>query len=146
MYGIEVYLGSGVKLLSTTEMGVAFDIDKSGQNVDYSWTPNKYSQVEFPLSPIMGYWADSEQGVVDQFNDATNDSAAHQLCENTYTPGSISYANRHIVSSTASLLGLTNTINSPAKSIIQPSAPTYGFWGQGSLISINLFSGHGGCG
>lgn len=137
MYGIDVYLGSGIKLLSTTQMGVAFDINKSGQNVDYSWSPNKYSQVEFPLSPIMNYWADSEQGVVNQFNAANgSDEVAHKLCESTYSPGSISYSNGHIVSTTANLLGLTNTIGSPAAPLVRPTVPTYGFWGEGSLISI----------
>lgn len=137
MYGIDVYLGSGIKLLSTDQMGVAFDINKSGQNVDYSWSPNKYSQVEFPLSPIMGYWADSEQGVVNQFNAAEyDDSVCHDLCVNTYIPGSISYTNGHIVSTTTNLLGLTNTIGSPASPLVKPNIPTYGFWEDGSLINI----------
>lgn len=136
MYGLDIYLPSGVKLLSTTEMGVAFDIAKSGQNVDYNNIPNSYSQVEFPLSPIMGFWADSEQGVVNQFNDATSEDAARKLCENTYTPGSITYTNGHITNTTANLLGLTNTINSPASPLIQPKMSNYGFWSKGSLINV----------
>lgn len=136
MYGIDVYLGSGLKLLSTAEMGVAFDITKSGINVEYSQTPNKFSQVEFPLSSIMGYYADTEQGVIDQFNSANSNTLAHKLCDNIYEPGSISYANGHIVKSTASLLGLTNTISSPVSSLINPEVPSYGLWGQGSLINI----------
>lgn len=136
MYGIDVYLGSGVKLLSTAEMGVAFDIQKSGSDVEYTQIPNKYSQVEFPLSPVMGYYADTEQGVIDQFNAASSRTLAHKLCDNTYEPGSISYGDKHIVKSTANLLGLTNTINSPATSVINPDVPSYGLWGEGSLINV----------
>lgn len=136
MYGIDVYLGSGVKLLSTAEMGVTFDIKKSGNAVEYTQIPNKFSQVEFPLSPIMGYYAGTEQGVINQFNAASSRSLAHKLCDNTYEPGSISYGGKHIVKSTANLLGLTNTINSPATSVINPDVPSYGLWGEGSLINV----------
>lgn len=144
MYGIDIYLGSGIKLLSTSEMGVAFDIQKNGENVDYNGKPNCYSQVEFPTSPIMGYWADTEQGIIDQFNaiisagDIKNGrtTISRQLVDNTYSSGKIRYTNGHITYTTANLLGLTNTIGSPASPLIKPPAQNYGLWDEGSLLDL----------
>ena len=144
MYGIDIYLGSGIKLLSTSEMGVAFDIQKNGENVDYNGKPNCYSQVEFPTSPIMGYWADTEQGIIDQFNALANaggigkicKSISRQLVDNTYYKGGIKYTNGHITYTTANLLGLTNTIGSPASPLIKPPAQNYGLWDEGSLLDL----------
>lgn len=137
MYGIDIYLGSGIKLLSTAEMGVAFDIQKNGASVDYNGNPNCYSQVEFPTSPIMGgYWADTEQGIIDQFNAGGRTSISRQLVDNTYHRTQLIYTNGHITYAGANLLGLTNTIGSPASPLIKPPAQNYGLWDDGSLLDV----------
>lgn len=132
LYGGEIYLGSGVKLLSTAEMGVAFDIERQGQNVDYSTKPNAYSQVEFPASPIMGFWADSEEGIHWQF---WNESPGY-LTDYTYVPGKLKYSGKHISQSTAHLIGLTNTLGSPTPPLINPPQQRYGFQNEGSLLDV----------
>ena len=137
MYGIDIYLGSGIKLLSTSEMGVAFDIQKNGENVDYNGKPNCYSQVEFPTSPIMGYWADTEQGIIDQFNAGNgDDSRTRELVDNTYYMTKLEYTNGHITSAEVNLLGLTNTIGSSASPLVKPQAQNYGLWHEGSLLNV----------
>ena len=132
LYGGDIYLGSGVKLLSTAEMGVAFDIVKQGQNVDYSTKPNAYSQVEFPESPIMGFWVDTEDGIRWQFDK----ERSRNLTSYIYYPGKIEYSGRHIVKSTAHLIGLTNTLGSPTPPLINPPQQRYGFQNEGSLVDI----------
>lgn len=145
MYGIDIYLGSGVKLLSTSEMGVAFDIQKNGASVDYNGNPNCYSQVEFPTSPLTGgYWADTEQGIIDQFNALTNPgnngkiltSITRELVDHTYYRTQLVYTNGHITYAGANLLGLTNTLGSPASPLIKPPAQNYGLWDEGSLLDV----------
>lgn len=136
LYGGDIYLGSGVKLLSTAEMGVAFDIVKQGQNVDYSTKPNAYSQVEFPGSPIMGFWVDTEDGIRWQFDNGITLDLTRDLTSYIYYPGKIEYGGSHIVKSTAHLIGLTNTLGSPTPPLINPPQQRYGFQNEGSLLDI----------
>lgn len=132
LYGGDIYLGSGVKLLSTAEMGVAFDIVKQGQNVDYSTKPNAYSQVEFPGSPIMGFWVDTEDGIRWQFDNADT----WDLTDYIFYPGKIKYSGKHISQTTTHLIGLTNTLGSPTPTLINPPQQRYGFQNEGSLLDI----------
>lgn len=141
-YGLEVYCGDGLKLLSTAEIGLAFWLTE-GAAYSYDQIPNSFSQVEFPTSNIVtnsfgsGLTYSDLFRWVGQHEWVTLGSWQSPEVDNSVPhAGTLSYANNHIVRSSTRLLGLSNTINSPLNVPITLKTDTYGLWGNDSLISL----------
>ena len=132
-YGLEVYCGDGLKLLSTAEMGLAFDLVRNGLDVNYASSPNKYSQVEFPLSPVISqFWNSTADGVVSQFRGGFED----HLVDYMYSSGTLAYNNGHISRSSGPLLGLTNTIGSQNGGSVEGYQESIGIFAKDSLVNV----------
>lgn len=150
-YGLTIYTG-GVRLLSTSEMGLAFDAQKVGNNISYMDAPNAFSQVEFPFAQPVGFWKTTAKEVAAQLdyvrtvNNIYAESAAHRnIIGNIFRSSSIQYANGHISTAAGKVLCLTNTIgdtsgmNAPVNPTVSPlNSFTYGFLAPGSLVDMAM--------
>lgn len=140
-YGLDVYCGDGLKLLSTAEMGLAFRLQGTG-SFTYGTLPNYASQAEFPTSPDCPGWSSEldSQAVVNMFH-AASVTWVPEPVFNVYQRHrngqlSITYANKHISTCSTAVYGLTNTVGGAAYTEPAQSGDSYGFVHEGSLIGL----------
>lgn len=144
-YGLEVYCGDGIKLLSTAEMGVAFWLN-GGDAYAYDQQPNSFSQVEFPTSKVvtdsfgasLSYndlfgWLGGGRGYVE-----LGKWQSSEIANSIPHAGTVNYGANHITRSSTRLLGLSNTLNKPINKPINTDIETYGLWNTDSLISLTM--------
>lgn len=150
-YGLTIYAG-GVELLSTSEMGLAFDAQKVGNHISYMDAPNAFSQVEFPFAQPVGFWKTTATEVAAQLdyartvNNVYAESAAHRnIIGNIFRSSPIQYADGHISTAAGKVLCLTNTIGDTegTSAPVNPTASplnsfTYGLLAPGSLVDMAM--------
>ena len=141
-YGLEVYCGDGIKLLSTAEMGVAFPLVGAG-NFSYATAPNSLSQVEFPRSPVIGGWPESatNESIKQVFDSMPHDWVPAPIWStvSSYRGSSapwISYGGNHISGCSEPVLGLSNTLNGGTAPATPELADTYGVFAKDSLVNL----------
>lgn len=145
-YGFRAYCRS-IEVATSRYSGLAFPLIKdSGNHISYNTVPNQFSQVEFVLSPLMGFWGNSQESVAKQFNFPTqivgrgarisqNERDVTNLMMNSGRNTQIKYRDNHIIQADHAVIGLSNTIGENSTKYNQKMGK-YGIFCQDSIVNI----------